>query len=283
MMRSFAAGLLLGLSVSAASAQDLLREFSWSELQRDGRLPAGQLLPSNSSTPGEQLRIENPWGKPRTVRLLDLKNPGVTSLRYVVEGSIRYRDVKATSYLEMWSWFANGGAYFSRTLGGSEPMGSIEGSSDWRACALPFVSDPKTGPPTRIAVNMVFGGGGTVDLRPMKLLEYRDGWWSDAAAGWIGGIGGSVVGLLGAIVGTLAGIGKARRFVLALMAAVALAGVASLLAGLVAVGMRQPYAVYYPLLLGGVLSTAIFGGQIPMVRRRYQQIELRKMAALDAR
>jgi hypothetical protein len=89
--------------------------------------------------------------------------------------------------------------------------------------------------------------------------------------------------LLGALVGTLAGIGNARRFVLALTAVVAVAGAASLLVGVVALLLQQPYAVYYPLLLGGILGMAIFGGQIPLLRRRYEQIELRKMAAMDVR
>ncbi|MEN6558905.1 MAG: hypothetical protein ABFC54_12065, partial [Thermoguttaceae bacterium] len=59
-------------------------------------------------------------------------------------------------------------------------------------------------------------------------------------------------------------------------------GMVSLVVGLVAVVLGQPYAVYYPLLLGGTILAAVFGGNFPMLHRRYQQIELRKMAAMDA-
>jgi hypothetical protein len=55
-----------------------------------------------------------------------------------------------------------------------------------------------------------------------------------------------------------------------------------LLAGLVALMLGQPYGVYYPLLLGGIITAAVCGGNYPVLRRRYDQIELRKMSAMDA-
>ena len=59
-------------------------------------------------------------------------------------------------------------------------------------------------------------------------------------------------------------------------------GVAVLVGGVVALVKSQPYAVYYPLLLGGALTAGITAGLFPQVRRRYQQLELRKMQAMDA-
>jgi hypothetical protein len=283
MTRSAAIALAVWAWGWAASAQDPIREFSWTELKKTAELPAGQLQPGSPSAPEEQLRIDNPSSEAKTVMLLDLKHPGVTSLQYAVEGTIRYDHVKAKSYLEMWSWFANGEAFFSRTLGESGPMRYIEGSSDWRPFSLPFFSDQRIGPPVRIVVNVVFGDGGTVYLHPLKLRQYRNSWWNDTTGGWIGGIGGSVLGLLGGLIGTLAGIGKGRPFVLALTAVVAIAGAVILLVGVVALVLQQPYAVYYPLLLAGILAAAIFGGLFPLIRRRYEQIELRKMAAMDVR
>ena len=108
-------------------------------------------------------------------------------------------------------------------------------------------------------------------------------WWTDQDAGWIGGIGGSVIGLLGALIGVLGGLGKARRFVIAITTTLIGVGVLSLIVGLIAVTLGQPYAVYYPLLLGGIILTAVCGGNLPGLLRRYQQVELRKMAAMDAR
>ncbi len=112
--------------------------------------------------------------------------------------------------------------------------------------------------------------------------EAQSPWWGNAAAGWIGAIGGSLVGLFGALIGTLAGLGKARRFVLALTVASIVFGLAALVLGLVALGLRQPYVVYYPLALIGVILTFVMGSLLPVLRRRYQQIELRRMAAMDA-
>ena len=56
----------------------------------------------------------------------------------------------------------------------------------------------------------------------------------------------------------------------------------SLVAGAIALTLGQPYAVYYPLLLGGTLLTALFGGIWPTIRQGYEQRELRRMAAMDA-
>ena len=128
----------------------------------------------------------------------------------------------------------------------------------------------------------MFVDRGTVELSPLTLYQLRPGWWTDQAAGWIGGIGGSIGGTLGALIGVLAGLGKARRFVIALTMVLIGMGVASIVTGLVALVLCQPYAVYYPLLLLGIIATAVCGGNLPGFLRRYQQSELRKIAAMDA-
>jgi hypothetical protein len=148
---------------------------------------------------------------------------------------------------------------------------------------LPFFSDEKVGLPSRLVVNVAFVGRGTVELSPLALYQLRSGWWTDQTAGWIGGIGGVIVGLLGALIGVLAGLGKARRFVIAITTTLIGAGVVSLVVGLIALALGQPYAVYYTLLLGGIILTGVCGGNLPGLLRRYQQAELRKMAAMDVR
>ena len=45
---------------------------------------------------------------------------------------------------------------------------------------------------------------------------------------------------------------------------------------------KEPYAVDYPLLLIGAILALVCGLNLHALRRRYQQTELQKMAAMDA-
>ena len=270
--------------------EQLVRDISWSQLRDSGQLLAGEVQEGEPPAPSEYLVITNEQEAPMMVSLLELTEPGITTTQYALNGSISYENVNGTGYLEMRNHFPGGGAAFSRTLGQSGPMGSLRGSSNWRQFSLPFFSDAKTGVPSKLQFNLVLPGAGSVRLGPLRLVEYPDGfnpmltpgaWWTDRTAGWIGGIAGSIVGCLGALIGTLAGLGKARRLVVSLCAALIVFGVACLVAGVIAWLISQPYAVYYPLLLGGVICTAVMGGNLPGIRRRYQQRELQKMTAMD--
>jgi MFS family permease len=99
----------------------------------------------------------------------------------------------------------------------------------------------------------------------------------------VGGVGGSVIGCLGGLIGTLASLGRARRLAIGLNGLIVVIGVGSLIAGVVALATGQPYAVHYPLLLGGLLCTILPLGLTKTLCRRYEEAELRKMNALDAR
>jgi len=89
------------------------------------------------------------------------------------------------------------------------------------------------------------------------------------------------MGLAGAMIGVLCGIGRGRRLVLALHGIFAGLGAIALAAGFVALWIGQPYGVWYPLVLGGGIGVAVFGGLLPVSRRSYIQRELRKMQAMD--
>jgi hypothetical protein len=242
---------------------------------------------------------------PGTLRVLVMENPKLEHHTYAIVGRVKYENVKGTGYLEMWSTFPDGSAFFSRTMSGGGPMQSLGGSSDWRPFVLPFFAQPGM-VPSKLEVNVELPEGGVVYLEPAQLVQniqqttglpkgfklppgasgagasVMGAWWGDQMGGWIGGISGGVLGLLGALVGLLAGRGKARRLVLGLLVTILVVGATSLILGIAAVSIGQPYAVFYPLLLCGVIATLVPLTLLPQLKRRYEQLELRRMTALDA-
>jgi len=81
--------------------------------------------------------------------------------------------------------------------------------------------------------------------------------------------------------GVLAGRGRGRAIALGLAKGMLVCGVVSLVLGVVALVRAQPYEVFYPLLLGGVLGVVLPPFLIRTLRRRYEELELRKITAQD--
>jgi hypothetical protein len=52
--------------------------------------------------------------------------------------------------------------------------------------------------------------------------------------------------------------------------------------GLVAVVFQQPYAVWYALLLPGVILVFVFSLNLHSIERRYNELEIRRMTSMDA-
>ena len=281
MKRLFGAMGLCGLAV-AAQASEVLREISWERQKREGSLLAGEVHPADDSAAFDYLEVKNAEPGARTITLLELERPGITKARYAVVGEVRCEGVDGAGYLEMWSTFAQSGSFFSKT--------SLTGSSPWRSFALPFDATGATGPPHTLVVNVVLPGRGTVHVGPLRLVEYTEGeppgraggaWWGPRTAGLVGGTVGSLLGCLGGVVGLLAGRGKGRAVAMGLVKGMLGLGAISLVLGVVALFRSQPYAVFYPLLLGGVLGVGLPSFLIPALRRRYEELELRKMKARD--
>ena len=105
---------------------------------------------------------------------------------------------------------------------------------------------------------------------------------------WLPGtILGSGVGILGGIYGTVLGIcaprGAARGFVFALHWGLVALGSLLAITGVVALTRGQPYGVWYPLLLSGVILTLVVGCLTPVLRLRYRQAEHRRLEAEEFR
>jgi hypothetical protein len=288
-MRAGSVVLAFFTLTSVASAADTLREFTWGQ----GPRAAGtEVLPPGQGAPHAQLKVDHRDAAPRTVRLLTVERPPITSPRYAVVGSVRYEAVQGTAYLEMWNVFPNGGRFFSRTLGTSGPMGLLTGSSGWRPFILPFLNQESAPPPLVLEVNLVLPGPGTVHLSPVRLIQFGPGedplavqgqWWSERQAGLAGGLLGAALGCAGGLIGWLSSKGKAPRLVLGLARGLLVFGIMLLGAGLMALVSDQPWAVSYPLLLAGLICVTVIGCNWRSLKRRYEEIELRRMRALDAR
>ena len=103
-------------------------------------------------------------------------------------------------------------------------------------------------------------------------------WWSERTGGLIGGTAGAVIGCIGTLLGWLASRGRSRSFVVGTAVLFVVLGGFSLLAGLLAIAMRQPYGVWFVL----VLAAYVAGNLCGATTRAADELELRKMHAMDA-
>jgi hypothetical protein len=279
--------VLLSVALALWARPAAAQTFAWDALEKNGQTVAGTVRSADTRTPFSTLQITGP-GQPRTVTILTIDAPRITGSRYAITGQVRYEGVEGAGCLEMWSHFPGGGQYFSRTLAETGPMMKLQGTSGWRSFTLPFDATGAASAPSRLVVNVVLPGRGVVTLGPLSLAS-QDGademraWWPDRTGGWIGAVAGSAVGALGAMIGVLTSLGRARRVVTAAATGLVVVGIAAFLTGIVALTWSQSYAVYYPLLLCGFLSTVIPLGLLPTIRRRYEAVELRAMRAQDLR
>lgn len=112
-------------------------------------------------------------------------------------------------------------------------------------------------------------------------------WWTEATAGWVGAFAGgglgALAGIYGAAAGCLAPRGKCRGLMLSVHVTLIVLGVVALGVGGVALAMKQPYHVYYPLLMIGFVLTIVMGCLFPVIRMRYRQAEIRKLDAAAIR
>ena len=288
------AALVSVVLLSAAAplrAERNVQEIRWSALKDAGRLTGGEVVPPGGGVRFESLRVTNPDGAPRTVPFLTIERPGIAGPRYALRGEVRGEDVDGQAFLEMWSFFPGGGAYFSRTLAPAGPMGALHGTFPFRAFVLPFTAEPGMRP-EKLTLGVGFPGRGSVVLGPLRLIELGPGddalvpagaWFTSREAGLVGGIAGGLLGLVGAAVGVLASLGRARGLVLGLLRGMLAVGVASL--AVLALGWwgGQPREILTVFLVVGAVGAAVPAALLGKVARQYEDLEFRRMKALDAR
>ncbi|MGD0552097.1 MAG: hypothetical protein ABSB25_05540 [Sedimentisphaerales bacterium] len=298
--------LILSMVVltSACLAEETLREIKWSDPNLRGKLTAGEIIEQNADCSFAQLRVQNSQNERKTFAILTINDPCIRTANYAITGQVRYSGANGMGYLEMWNHFPDGKMYFSRTVDDSGPM--LSGSTNWLPFSLPFyINDATKMRPVKLDFNVVLIGPGTVYLGPLKLVQFekdesaatsgaKNAWWNDRTAGWLlggigGGVGGSVIGTIWLIIGILTGLGTGRKVCFWLLGITFAFGLivmtVGLGSGLAALAFSQPYAVWYPLLLLGFLlgmvSTILCLVLFRPIKLRYEQVELRKMHAMD--
>ena len=112
---------------------------------------------------------------------------------------------------------------------------------------------------------------------------FNEIWFGALYGSIVGGGGGTLAGVLGALAGSLAPQGKGRSLILGGMYAMVGFGVLSLVFGLVALFAGQPYGIWFAPVLAGVIFVSVVGSLVPVIRRRYEEAEPRRLEAVAVR
>lgn len=101
----------------------------------------------------------------RTVRLYDVKDPGVQQCVVTYRAEMKAEKVEGRMFLEMWCSFPGRGEFFSKGL--HQPL---TGTSDWAHFEIPFYLK-KGQSPDLIKLNLVVEGQGVVWMKNIQLLK----------------------------------------------------------------------------------------------------------------
>jgi hypothetical protein len=300
---------LLLLLISSAGAQEsrpqeitkTLHVYDWKDLVQQHEVSTGEVISMDGIS---VLKIENNNNTPLEVSLLKISDPAVIKKTYFLVCEVKY-DIRA-GRLQLLSHFppaVSGGKERVSTIDGwGNPYGvalqnatnqfysdyevspNFFGESGWRPCRLEVDHNAFEGLPEQLEVRLSLWGHGTVYLRPIKLLAVSGSWWSAKQGAMVGGavgIFGGIIGCFGGLLGCLAGFGKARKFVLTTTKILIALGMLLTITGIVAILCGQPYFVWYVFLLSGVILTLVFSLNFPTIQKRYDDLEIRRMASLD--
>jgi hypothetical protein len=292
MKKLFQIGLLLLLATPAVAQESsrsnppkVLRTFDWKNLS--AQIPDSQIVSMNGMS---VLKIEKTNDVPLEIPLLMVTNSSLIQKANSIEWEMKYENVHYSSTSKLWAYLRFFEIFPPQAAGGDNFTNyqddDFNGTKNWDKYDFGFRRAPYDNQtrPNKLKLEICLPSTGTVYLRPVKLLgtAHSFDWWSEKQAGLIGGIGGSIIGCFGGLIGLLASRGKARKFVLALTKTFIVLGIFLLLAGATAAALHQPYAVYYPLLLMGFILTLVCSINLPSIQRRYDDLEIRRMASIDA-
>lgn len=267
---------------SSAPKEKVLRTYDWKDLS--AQIPNSEIISMDGISTLKIENTNNMLNKEIEVLLLTVTNSSLIKKANTIEWEMKYNMVWANRWANL-EWIEK---YAPAAIGGDNitNRGLIEfaGTNNWNKYERGFELAPYNNEtPFEVEFKLYMPSAGTVYLRPIKLLENStsSNWWSPQQGGMVGGIGGAIIGCFGGLIGLLASRGKARRFVLAMTKIFIALGILSLIAGGIAAATKQPYAVYYPLLLAGFILTIVFSVNLPSIQRRYDELEIRRMTSID--
>lgn len=277
-LRMMLVAVLLLTCRNSASGEAPTVELTFASLEE-----MGQNAVSSAGPASEPAVIVLGSDQPSTTRVAVCESPGILNHQYVVRGRVKYEDVAGDGYLELLNDFGSNGEFFTRTLSATGPMSKLTGTSDWREFELPFDANPGM-KPRRLTLRVVLPGQGKVAIaQPLMVLSAGQAgdWWSIQQGGWVGGIGGMLLGIFGGLAGLSAR--RKRKHLAVSMCSTAIAfSLVSLIAGIAGLEMRQPFHVFYPLLLIGGIGAFAIGLNLRNLLQQIRSEELRKIQAADA-
>ncbi|HEX4602601.1 MAG TPA: hypothetical protein VH724_01285 [Candidatus Angelobacter sp.] len=102
-------------------------------------------------------------------------------------------------------------------------------------------------------------------------------WFDPIRYSWITGVTfGAIALALGALAAWLVPKGKAKGFIVSSWVGLWAAAIILLITGIVAFHDQQPWGVWYGLLLPGIVGTAVVGGNLFVILKRYHEVEHRQ-------
>ncbi len=155
------------------AAEKQIAKIVWTEVDKAGELPGSAKLVKDEKL-GEVVRITRTPEVPQLIEIAKIEKPAATQRAYMLRGKMKFEGVGGEGFLEIWNHFPEPkkGAYFSRTMAETGPMGKLRGDSPWKEFVLPFNFDDATFPmPERIQFNVYLPQTGTVWLSDLELVE----------------------------------------------------------------------------------------------------------------
>jgi hypothetical protein len=287
--------LCAALSAVAQEQQEkVLHVYDWKDLMSQHPFPNSEIVSMDGMS---VLKIQNTNNAPLEISLLTITNTSLIKKTDTISWDMKYDGVQNAEHWRTnhFGWAISSSISGTISLithippsasGGDERTNEesydLFKSENWKRQDFLVDNQEIEGLPTKLDLKLFLPGAGTVYLRPLKLIGIKSDWWSPQMSGLIGGTAGALLGCLGGLLGLLAAVGKARGFVLTMTKMLIALGMLMAIAGILAVASSQPYAVWYPLVLTGGILTFVFSVNLYPIKKRYDDLEIRRMASMDA-